>query len=42
VSFRNRVVHGYDRVDFDILWATVVDDLPPLISALEAFLAANE
>jgi uncharacterized protein with HEPN domain len=39
VGFRNRVIHGYDRVDFDILWATVVTDLPPLISALGAFLS---
>lgn len=35
VSLRNRLIHGYDEVDFDILWQMVVHDLPPLIEALE-------
>ena len=35
VSTRNRLIHGYDIVDFDILWQTVTEDLPPLIIALE-------
>jgi uncharacterized protein with HEPN domain len=35
VAFRNRLIHGYDRVDFDILWQIVETDLPPLISKLE-------
>jgi uncharacterized protein with HEPN domain len=35
VSLRNRLIHGYDSVDFDILWRIVSDDLPPLIAALE-------
>ena len=35
VSLRNRLTHGYDEVDLDILWEIVVDDLPPLIDALE-------
>ncbi len=34
-SMRNRLVHGYDFVDFDILWQTVIEDLPALIAALE-------
>jgi len=38
VGLRNRLIHGYDSVDFDILWKTVVDDLPPLIAALDACL----
>ncbi len=32
---RNRLIHGYDSVDFDILWQIVSDDLPLLIAALE-------
>jgi uncharacterized protein with HEPN domain len=32
VSLRNRLIHGYDSVDFDILWQVVTDDLPPLIA----------
>jgi uncharacterized protein with HEPN domain len=35
VSLRNRLIHGYDAVDFDVLWEIVVSDLPPLIVALE-------
>ena len=38
VAMRNRLVHGYDEVDLDILWDTVKDDLPPLIRALEGIL----
>lgn len=38
VSMRNRLIHGYDKVDFDILWDTVQIDLPPLIAALRAAL----
>ncbi len=34
VSLRNRLIHGYDAVDFDILWSIVELDLPPLVDAL--------
>lgn len=36
VSLRNRLIHGYDSVDLDILWQIVANDLPPLIVALES------
>lgn len=36
ISLRNRLIHGYDSVDFDILWQIVSVDLPSLIVALEA------
>jgi len=35
VGLRNRLIHGYDEVDFDILWQIVTRDLPPLIKNLE-------
>ncbi|MGH2356347.1 MAG: HepT-like ribonuclease domain-containing protein [Chloroflexota bacterium] len=35
VSLRNRLIHGYDSVDFDILWAILSQDLPKLIIELE-------
>lgn len=35
VGLRNRLVHGYDAVDLDILWDIVQQDLPPLIGALQ-------
>jgi uncharacterized protein with HEPN domain len=44
VDLRNRLIHAYDDVNFDILWAILRQDLPPLIEALEKALApeANE
>lgn len=36
IGMRNRLIHGYDVIDLDILWQTVTVDLPDLISALEA------
>lgn len=35
VSLRNRLIHGYDAVDFDILWEIITQDLPSLIAELE-------
>lgn len=35
ISLRNRLIHGYDQVDFDILWQIVNSDIPALIAALE-------
>ncbi|MBM3279882.1 MAG: DUF86 domain-containing protein [Candidatus Handelsmanbacteria bacterium] len=42
VGLRNRLIHGCDSVDFDILWNIPADDLPPLTAALTAFLAPPE
>ncbi len=35
IGARNRLIHGYDNVDFDILWMIVDQDLPNLIRQLE-------
>jgi len=35
VGMRNRLIHGYDVIDCDLLWDTVTNDLPPLITALK-------
>ena len=34
IATRNRLAHGYDVVDLDILWDIVRNDLPPLIGQL--------
>ncbi len=39
ISLRNRLVHGYDAVDYDILWRILADDLPQLVTTLEKILA---
>ncbi len=35
IDMRNHLIHLYFEVDLDILWDTVVSDLPPLIEALD-------
>ena len=40
ISLRNRLIHGYDDVDYDVLWDIVTKDLPPLISTLGQALRA--
>ena len=35
---RNRMIHAYDDIDMDIVWETVQQDIPRLISQLERFM----
>ncbi len=35
IGMRNRLIHGYDVIDLDILWRTVTKDVPVLIKLLE-------
>ena len=35
VGLRNRLIHGYDTIDFDILWQILTVDLPAMIATLE-------
>ena len=35
---RDRLIHGYDTVDYDVLWDTCTLDLPPLVAKLEKVL----
>lgn len=41
VALRNRLIHGYDEVDHDILWSIVSQNLPPLIFQLQEFLGGD-
>jgi len=34
-GMRHRLVHAYFDIDAKIVWRTVLDDLPPLVQALE-------
>lgn len=38
IGARNHLIHGYDSVDFDILWTIVNRDLPAVIARLEGIL----
>ena len=35
ISMRNRLIHAYFDINLDILWKTVIEDLPPLIAELK-------
>lgn len=35
IGFRNRLIHGYDSIDFDIMWSIIQSDLPELVEKLE-------
>ena len=39
IAARNRLIHGYDSVDFDILWAIIQKDLPTLVFQLKLILS---
>ena len=38
ISMRNRVIHGYDKIDNEIIWGTIVRHLPTLKSEIEVLL----
>jgi uncharacterized protein with HEPN domain len=39
IGTRNRLIHGYDAVDHDILWGIVDRELPGLLRQLDSALA---
>jgi uncharacterized protein with HEPN domain len=39
VAMRNRLIHGYAQIDYDVVWRTIQDDLPKLVALLERELA---
>jgi len=36
---RDRLIHGYYDIDFDVVWQIVSGDIPPLITTIEDILA---
>lgn len=38
IGLRNRLIHGYDSVDHDILWQILQVDLPALVAELDRIL----
>ena len=41
-GIRNIIVHEYFRLDVAILWQTITQNLPPLVSLLERILTENQ
>ena len=35
IGMRNHLIHGYFRINRDIVWNAVIHNLPPLIEAME-------
>lgn len=38
INLRNRVIHGYDKIDNEIIWGTIVRHLPQLKKEVEMLL----
>jgi uncharacterized protein with HEPN domain len=41
-EMRNALAHGYFKVDLDIVWKTIENDLPPLQAQVQALVQANQ
>lgn len=38
ISMRNRVIHGYDKIDNEIVWGTIVRHLPKLKEEIKSLI----
>jgi len=41
IAARNRIVHGYEYIDYDIVWQIISEEFPVLIAALERALPGH-
>lgn len=41
ISMRNRLVHGYFKIDFEVVWGTVHQDLPLMIEFIESLIPSD-
>jgi len=39
IGMRNRLVHAYYEIDYDLIWKTLTEDLPPFLARIEELLA---
>ncbi|MBN2306111.1 MAG: DUF86 domain-containing protein [Anaerolineae bacterium] len=42
IGMRHKVVHDYMNVDDNVVWKTILDDLPPLIELLETLIPPDD
>lgn len=42
IAFRNRLIHGYDLLDDELVWETVKTEVPVLVSEVKALLEEME
>ena len=38
IAMRNRVIHGYDKIDDEIVWGTIVRHLPTLLNEIKTLI----
>ena len=41
IGLRNRLIHGYDQIDLDVVWQIVTVDLPVLVLTLDGLLSGS-
>lgn len=42
IGMRNRLIHAYFQIDFDVVWDTVTQDFPELLAKLDKMIADEE
>ena len=42
ITMRHRLVHGYFDIDHEVVWQTLLSDLPTLLGQLEAIIQQSE
>ena len=40
IGLRNRIIHGYEKIDNQIIWTVAIEEVPTLIPQLQKALAA--
>jgi uncharacterized protein with HEPN domain len=41
IGTRNFIAHGYDRIDYEVVWDTIAEHFPALVAALERALSSK-
>ena len=41
IAARNRMIHGYDSISYDVVWQIATEELPALIRTLERLLPGH-
>ena len=42
MDFRNKLIHDYFGLDLYLIWKTIVEDVPPLLEAIEVFIEQED
>jgi uncharacterized protein with HEPN domain len=41
-GFRNRIIHDYDQINMNVVYETIIEDLPELVKKLIQMMNRNE